>query len=178
MIDMNRVRGVVHDSAPVRPSAGLWAQAATAAAVSKLPKALRPNVPVYHLPLITPLCQACSAVHMSLPWNSRWIHGSMNATDKLLQKQSNNKSSDGNKGCTLAKSLFMFSDSDPVVFPEDVHSRVTTLRSFHKHNGCKNPEHCVQECFFTQSNHVDHLRTHPKRYVDTLASFFKDCVDF
>ena len=172
---MKRVRGVVHDSAPVRPTADLWSQATTAAAVSKLPHFLRPNTPVYHLPVITPICRAVSSAHMTLPWNAKWIRDSTKAYQTLFQASRKNRD-DGSR-CKLPKSLFMYSDTDPVVDPDNVHSTMKTLQHLHKQHGCSCPECCVRECFFIGSNHVDHLRTHPKRYIDALSRFFADCMD-
>ena len=177
-IDLKRVRGVVHDSAPVRPTADLWSQAVTAAAIGKLPKFMRPTTPVYRLPVITSLCQVTSAAHMALPWNAKWIRDSSSASDKLFQVCSSmNKNRKDNTKCELPKSLFMFSDSDPVVDADNVHKSMKHLRENHSKHGCKCPDCCVQECFFTKSNHVDHLRTHPKRYLDALSRFMKDCID-
>ena len=170
--------GVAHDSAPVRASPGRWAQAATAAAVGRLPRALRPRTPVYRVPLLTPLCAAAGAAHMALPWNARWIRRAQTAAPALLEAAAHSSSAGrARPGCALPRSLFLFSDSDPLVDAADVRAQAHALRRRHGACGCPSPESCVRECFFRGSNHVDHLRTHPAQYVDALVRFCRDCTD-
>lgn len=177
-LDLRRVRGVAHDSAPVQASPVRWAQAATAAAVARLPHALRPHRPVYDVPLLTPLCTAASAAHMALPWNARWIRRSRTATSALVAAAT---AAAGGRGralaCALPRSLFLYSDCDPLVPAADVRTQAQALRRRHTKCGCLHPESCVRECFFHGSNHVDHLRTHPAQYVDALVRFCRECTE-
>ena len=176
------MRGVAHDSAPVRACPVRWAQAATAVAVGRLPHALRPHSPVYRVPLLTPLCTAASAAHMALPWNAAWIRRSSTATAALFAAARGAACCCGRgrvrgRGCALPPSLFLYSDSDPLVPVEDVRAQAQVLRKRHREWGCVHPEACVRECFFRGSNHVDHLRTHPAQYVDALVKFCRDCIE-
>ena len=168
------VRGVVHDSAPVEPSSAMWAQAATAAACGLLPRPLRPHTPVYHVPLVTPLCRAVSAAHMALPWNSRWVRRCERAVDRLYEHCGQHARAGA---CALPREMFLYSNCDPVVDARRVAAAAEALRKRHRDHGCRHPERCVRECFFVGSGHVDHLRSHPVQYERAVSRLVHEALD-
>lgn len=150
---IRRIAGVAYDSAPVDPDPAVWSRAFTAAAFSKVPFRSS-RTAVYDHAIVTPVARAFSTAHLRLPWNASWVRSAAVSADSCLPRS--------------VPMLFLFSDSDTLV-----------ASSFIQAFADRQAERCRRSVTTRKfdSEHVDHLRAHPREYCASLNDWLIKVCD-
>ena len=165
---LNRLVGVVYDSAPVKRDAKLWSQATTAALTSKLPHILRPNKPVYNIPLVTSAFELLGNLRRNHSKQYRkWEQIALTAPDELFRTVNSFSQ------CGVPRALFLHSDSDKMAQKEFVEKYAQYVRNCH-HSSCND---CVTRVLFHGLPHVGLLQYSKDKYVSALKRFIQKCMN-